>query len=66
MKSFFPKFSARFTASHKIKEDRETRRYYGGAGGFTFMGSIAKNGAFRDGSGNVRGYVSNGHYRRSR
>ena len=66
MKSFFPKFSERFCDSRKIREDRDTRRYYGGAGGFTFAGSIAKNGAFRDGSGNVRGYIINGLYRRSR
>lgn len=66
MKSFIPKFSERFCASRKIHEDRDTRRYYGGAGGFTFFGGIAKNGAFRDGSGNVRGYVSGGRYRRSR
>ena len=63
MKSFFPKFSERSCDTRKIREDRDTRRYYGGAGGFAFIGSIARNGAFRDGSGNVRGYVSNGRYR---
>lgn len=66
MKSFLPKFSERFCARHKIREDRDTGRYYGGAGGFTFVGSIARNGAFRDGSGNVRGYVIGGRNRRSR
>lgn len=65
MKSFIPKLSERFCARHRIHEDRTTRRYYGGAGGFSFFGSIARNGVFRDGSGNVRGYVTGGRFRRS-
>ena len=65
IKSTTPKFSERFCDSRKIREDRETRRYYGGAGGFTFVASVAKNGAVRDGWGNVRGYVTSGRYRRS-
>lgn len=60
MKSYIPRFSVRFCAARKIYEDRDTRRYYGGADGVTFVSSIARNGAVRDGSGNVRGYVGRG------
>lgn len=67
MKNYTPRFSSRYCDSRKIYESGTSGRYYGGAGGFSFIASIARNGAVRDGSGNVRGYVTrSGGFRRAR